>query len=189
MYYTPRLILKEMQFKNLESLKSTFTYESPFFYDVIFQKKTKDLGWSINMIKTPFEPPFHKYSEELIADAYKSKAHFFFAYLKNLGESQKIGWICVDHFSWNNTSRLWDIDILVSYRHQGLGTELMNFVKRICNEKGSRAIVLECQSSNYPAIQFYEKMGFQLSGFDSIAYSNNDLDKHEIRLEMCYLFP
>ena len=189
MHHTPRLILKKMQFEDLEGLKSPFTYESPFFYDIILKKKPNDLGWSIDLTKKPFDPPFHKYGEEIIADAYKSKAHFYSAYLKNSDESQKIGWICVDHFSWNKTSRLWDIDISLPCRHQGFGTELMDFIKKICKENGSRAIVLECQSSNYLAIQFYLKMGFQLGGIDSIAYTNEDIEKHEVRLEMVYLFP
>ena len=55
-------------------------------------------------------------------------------------------------------------------------------------EADSRAVVLECQTSNYPAIQFYLKMGFKLGGFDCIAYTNEDIEKHEVRLEMVHKF-
>jgi ribosomal protein S18 acetylase RimI-like enzyme len=189
MYFTPHLELREIQFKALNDRKYLFKYTSPFYYHIDLQKKPKDLGWTVDIIKKPFDPPFQKNTEEIIAGLHKSNAHFYFAYHKNSKNLEKIGWLCVEHFSWNNTTRLWDIDIIEPYRHQGYGTELMNFVKKISIQRGSRAIILECQTSNYPAIKFYRNMGFKLGGFDSLAYSNEDIQRHEVRLEMVYQFP
>ncbi len=45
-------------------------------------------------------------------------------------------------------------------------------------------LVLETQSCNAPAIDFYVKNGFILIGFDSTAYSNEDVVKKEVRIEM-----
>jgi len=47
-----------------------------------------------------------------------------------------------------------------------------------------RAVMLEVQSCNYPAIQFYLKQGFKFTGLDTLAYSNEDIEKKEVRLEM-----
>lgn len=47
-----------------------------------------------------------------------------------------------------------------------------------------RAVVLEVQSCNYPAINFYMKQGFKLIGLDTLTYSNFDIDKKEVHLEM-----
>ena len=45
-------------------------------------------------------------------------------------------------------------------------------------------IVLETQSCNKNAIAFYRKNGFEIIGFDLYAYSNDDQERHEVRLEM-----
>lgn len=86
--------------------------------------------------------------------------------------------------SWNNTARIWDISISEESQHKGFGEKLLNFAEKRAVEWNCRAIVLECQSSNYAAIQFYLKNGYNFIGFDLIAYSNNDIDHHEVRFEM-----
>lgn len=69
----------------------------------------------------------------------------------------------------------------------GIGTRLIDLAKTRATELGIRAIMLETQTSNYPAIQFYLKNGFKLVGFNSISYSNEDVKKNEVRLEMGYI--
>lgn len=44
-------------------------------------------------------------------------------------------------------------------------------------------LVLETQSCNVQAISFYRKQGFELVGLDSAAYSNDNIEKGEVRLE------
>jgi ribosomal protein S18 acetylase RimI-like enzyme len=60
----------------------------------------------------------------------------------------------------------------------------MGFAVKVAKEKGARMLVLETQSCNVAAIAFYLKQGFVLIGFDSAAYSNTDLEKKEVRIEM-----
>ncbi len=43
---------------------------------------------------------------------------------------------------------------------------------------------LETQSCNEAAIAFYRKNGFSVIGFDLYAYSNDDPERHEVRIEM-----
>ena len=45
-------------------------------------------------------------------------------------------------------------------------------------------LVLETQSCNMPAIAFYLSRGFAIGGMDLFHYSNEDLEKHEVRIEM-----
>jgi ribosomal protein S18 acetylase RimI-like enzyme len=44
-------------------------------------------------------------------------------------------------------------------------------------------LIVETQSCNVPAINFYLKHGFKLIGFDVTAYSNEDIERKEVRLE------
>jgi ribosomal protein S18 acetylase RimI-like enzyme len=60
----------------------------------------------------------------------------------------------------------------------------MNHAVGIAKEKGARMLVLETQTNNDVAIKFYLDFGFKLIGLDIAAYSNEDLEKKEIRLEL-----
>ncbi len=60
----------------------------------------------------------------------------------------------------------------------------MQHAIKLAKEKGARMLVLETQSCNTKAIQFYLKQGYELIGFDTTAYSNEDIEKNEVRLEM-----
>lgn len=60
----------------------------------------------------------------------------------------------------------------------------MNRITETAESTGARMIVLETQSCNESAIAFYRKNGFSIIGFDLYAYSNNDPERHEVRIEM-----
>ena len=49
-------------------------------------------------------------------------------------------------------------------------------------------MLFRSQSCNVSAIQFYLREGFELIGFDSCCYSNRDIDRKEVRLDLGY-FP
>ena len=54
---------------------------------------------------------------------------------------------------------------------------------------GARALVLETQSCNHPAISFYRRQDFALTGLDLTAYSQTDVEKQEVRLEFARSVP
>ena len=60
----------------------------------------------------------------------------------------------------------------------------MNRITETAESTSARMIVLETQSCNESAIAFYRKNGFSIIGFDLYAYSNNDPERHEVRIEM-----
>lgn len=68
-------------------------------------------------------------------------------------------------------------------RSSSVGTVLLA-IQEAAAASGARMIVLETQSCNENAIAFYRKNGFEIIGFDLYAYSNDDPERHEVRLEM-----
>lgn len=68
-------------------------------------------------------------------------------------------------------------------RGSSVGTVLLDAIQEAA-ASGARMIVLETQSCNKNAIAFYRKNGFEIIGFDLYAYSNDDQERHEVRLEM-----
>ena len=87
--------------------------------------------------------------------------------------------------SWNNRFRISNICIFDSAaRGKGTGRLLMEAIEREAAASGARMIVLETQSCNEAAIGFYRKNGFSFIGFDLYAYTNDDPERREVRLEM-----
>lgn len=161
-----------------------FTYRSKKYFDII-KKLSMDEGWTFELKIKEFDKPFTKKVVENLFRDYKEEGRYF-VYLNQNGH--EIGTLSIGNQKWNNTARIWDIYVQSSFQNLGIGTELMNHAEKIAKEEWhSRAVVLECQSSNYPAIRFYMKNGFTLTGFDLINYSNSDLKNHEVRLEMSKL--
>ena len=75
----------------------------------------------------------------------------------------------------------------------------MNFAKDIAKANNNRAIILETQTCNVNAIDFYHSQGFLFDGiettcynndlFDGIettCYNNDDIKRKEVRLELVY---
>ncbi|MDI6453635.1 GNAT family N-acetyltransferase [Peloplasma aerotolerans] len=86
--------------------------------------------------------------------------------------------------SWNKRFRVWNFLVEKKYRKQGIGSELFQYIMQYAKNEGARAIILEVQSCNDPAIQFYMKQGLHFVGLDTISYTNNDIQNKEVRLEM-----
>ena len=95
-----------------------------------------------------------------------------------------LGFVEGFHEKWNNRCRISNIHILEGNRGRGTGSALMQAILAVARESGARMAVLEPQTCNERAIAFYRKMGFEIIGFDLYAYTNQDPERHEVRLEM-----
>jgi ribosomal protein S18 acetylase RimI-like enzyme len=165
--------------------KIRFQYESNFFFDVINEEKENGLGWSFELIKKPFKKKFVKDIYEFLFEDHKENAEYFIIYND---QDVEIGQLSIGLQKFNNRTRIWDIYVSSTYQNQGIGSKLIEFAENKAKEWKSRCLVLEVQSSNYPAIKFYEKNGFNISGFDLNFYSNTDIRKNEVRFEMSKIF-
>ena len=69
-----------------------------------------------------------------------------------------------------------------------IGKQLMDKAKEVAARQQRRAVMLETQSCNTNAIGFYLHEGFELIGFDTCCYTNDDIGKKEVRLNLGYFF-
>ena len=60
----------------------------------------------------------------------------------------------------------------------------MELAKNQARSEGRRAVILETQSCNVGAIGFYLHEGFTLVELDTCCYSNCDIERREVRLEL-----
>ena len=63
-----------------------------------------------------------------------------------------------------------EVGILDDYQHQGIGTELMERLKRICKEMGMCRIFLLAVKNNINACKLYEKVGMKSVHDDDIVF-------------------
>lgn len=87
---------------------------------------------------------------------------------------------------WSNRLVVTELWVHEDLRRRGIGKRLMDKAKAIAAREGRRAIILETQSCNTNAIGFYLHEGFELIGFDSCCYTNDDIGRREVRLDMGY---
>jgi GNAT superfamily N-acetyltransferase len=80
-------------------------------------------------------------------------------------------------------ARIEDLIVGRQYRRYGVGSLLLSCASDWARKRGCRAIVLEAQSSNYPAIQFYLRNGLQIWSINQNFYPPGPLE-HEVALLM-----
>jgi len=98
-------------------------------------------------------------------------------------QRETVGWMELGLHRWNNRMRIWHLLVKEGQRRRGIGSRLIQHAVDVAKDTGVRMLVLETQSCNLPAIDFYLKHGFELLGLDTAAYSNEDVAKGEVRLE------
>ncbi len=162
---------------------------SDSYYDVIIKPMDKD-GCTVSFIKKPAEKEIVHTPEEYnfpdsLYQAHWEKAEAYGVISEN-GNLLACIEVCPEE--WSNrliVTELWVSDEL---RHQGIGKRLMDKAKEIAVSQNRRAIILETQSCNTNAIGFYLHEGFELIGFDTCCYTNNDIARREVRINLGYFF-
>ena len=85
---------------------------------------------------------------------------------------------------WSNRLRVTELWVAQECQKQGLGRALLEKAKEQARREGRRAVILETQSCNENAVGFYLHEGFTLIGLDTCCYTNRDLERKEVRLEL-----
>jgi predicted N-acetyltransferase YhbS len=172
--------LKKEQWKGTEL---PLDYISTEYYDVKILQSS--VGFEISLTKELLKTPFISRSDE---KGYPDKLYedyrenpYAWGYLEG---DRLVAVLETASENWSNRLRISELFVEETYRRKGLGHHLMAIAKEQTRREKRRALILETQSSNVPAITFYLKEGFTLIGFDSCAYSNEDLQRKEVRLEL-----
>jgi len=158
--------------------KLSYRYVTSDYFDLSIART--ESSWKVELTQKPLEQPVEKGFVGTLFEGHIEEPRVFAAVIGN----KQVGWVELGYEKWNNRMRVWEFLVKEEYRRQGIGTLLMGHAARVAKDRGARMLVLETQSCNVAAISFYLKYGFSLIGFDSAAYSNADVEKKEVRLEM-----
>lgn len=165
-------------------------YTTNEYFDVAVSQTVN--GYEIKLEKRDFEKPVSHYPEEYDFPDRLYAPHWEKACAWGIvadGEGGKELRACIETCpeEWSNRLIVTELWVHEDLRRQGIGHALMALAKEQAVSENRRALILETQSCNVGAISFYQKEGFALAGFDSCCYSNRDLERKEVRIDMAYL--
>lgn len=166
-------------------------YTTEEYYDV--RLKTEESGYQVDICRCRFETPVSHDPEEYdfpdkLYQPHWEKAFAWGIVSEEDGEERLLACVETCPEEWSNRLMVTELWVHESLRRQGVAHALMAIAKERAVLEHRRAIILETQSCNVHAIRFYQKEGFSLIGFDSCCYSNRDLERREVRINMGY-FP
>lgn len=99
-------------------------------------------------------------------------------------EGTLIGFALLSYYAWNNSMWIENIRIAEDWHGKGVGRSVIEYLIEYSKEKKARILGLETQSTNYPAIKFYEKCGFDISGIDFARYPQRENDLEQVAILM-----
>ncbi|MCD2346716.1 GNAT family N-acetyltransferase [Clostridium guangxiense] len=157
-------------------------YKTDKYYDVIVNRMDK--GFTIEIEKKDFIEPVTHTPEEYDFSDKLYEDHWEKAYAWGvLVNDELVAAIETDQEVWSNRLRITELWVAEKYQKQGIGHALIKMAKEQARRERRRAIMLETQSCNVNAVDFYQHEGFSLIGMDTCCYSNDDLQRKEVRLE------
>lgn len=167
-------------------------YTTEEYYTVDIEKKED--GYDVKIKRRRLEKPISHYPEEYdfpdkLYQPHWEKASAWGIYDEAEGERRLLACIETCPEEWSNRLMVTELWVHEELRRQGVAHELMEIAKKQAETEGRRAVILETQSCNVGAISFYHTEGFELIGFDSCCYTNRDIEKKEVRLDMGYFLP
>lgn len=158
-------------------------YTTEEYYDVTVERTEE--GFQVGMEKKSFGKPVthtpeeYDFPDKLYAD-YWEKA----CAQGVIVEDRLVAAIETCPEEWSNRLRVTELWVDSEYQKRGIGHALMEAAKAQARSERRRAIILETQSCNVNAIGFYLHEGFTLIGLDTCCYTNHDLERKEVRIEL-----
>ena len=143
----------------LRSLDTSFSTPSIF--------RVRCDGHAFTLGEEQVTPPIHKsFPLSVLSGALLPSDHTVLA--ENAGGVA--GFASMRFETWNKRSILRHLDVAPEHRRKGVGRALVEAISSLSDSAGSRCLWVETQNINYPAIQFYLRLGFRLCGFDTSLY-------------------
>lgn len=80
------------------------------------------------------------------------------------------GFIACGYSGWNKRILIWHFYVDQPQRRRGFGRQLMDCALSRGREWGARTAWAETSNVNYPGVVAYQRLGFQICGFDTTLY-------------------
>ncbi len=176
----------EIVFLPKEKWKGTpvpLTYSNDSYYDLEISPLTEK-GCTVSLVRKT-SGLFSRDHNDTLYQEYWENAEAY-GVVSEQGEMLACIEVCPEE--WSNRLLVTELWVAEEIRGQGVGKRLMDRAKEIARSQKRRAVMLETQTCNTNAIGFYLHEGFELIGLDTCCYTNDDIGKKEVRLNLGYFF-
>jgi ribosomal protein S18 acetylase RimI-like enzyme len=144
--------------------------------DHVWQMQVRDgedqVGVTFHTVRLPrrMRVEYPRDLEQLVEDWGREEA-FFVAEADN----EVRGYIDLRALPWQQMGWVANLAVEPAYRRRGIATALLRHSRQWARQEGLKLLQVEATTKNYPALRFYQKLGFQFCGFNDHYYSNQDI--------------
>jgi ribosomal protein S18 acetylase RimI-like enzyme len=135
--------------------------DTSFSCDRVYSVSAEDLGFRVRAKKVT--PPIMK---TYVVPRLRGSDRLFVAE----EGVEVVGFAEVEVASWNRRASITHLYVSSQHRGKGIGAALVEALAERARRGGARCLWLETQNINYPAVQFYRRIGFRLCGLDDTLY-------------------
>ncbi|MFS8639746.1 MAG: GNAT family N-acetyltransferase [Symbiobacteriaceae bacterium] len=150
--------------------------DTGFVTDRIYRVVTADLGFLLREERV--DPPLRKTYDPLTGEDLERLP--FTLVVED--DNAVVGFAAAGDIEWNGRVHLWHLYVAPERRGLGIGRALVEQALAHARRLGARALYVETQNVNYPAIQFYRRLGFTLAGLDTSLYDPHGPGAGEVAL-------
>lgn len=166
-----------IEIKKLEKLRDNPTvdwglngYETDTIFVVSAIEMPHAFEFSLREKKQHYKKVWETNSDEMSElNEIIEKGHSFGAFD---GDSL-VGWLIAEYREWNNSFYIENILISENLRGQAIGKQLIKMASREARNLRCRIVELETQNTNYSAIKFYQRAGFNFTGMNTKLYKDS----------------
>lgn len=144
-----------------DDLAGIMAIERSYNTDYVLQLETSPLSLVLHRVPTT---PLHK--EFPLDDEEAARRPALVAELA----ARIVGFTAYSDSLWNRRTQIEHLYVAADSRGQGVGRQLLHKIEQHAHNAGTRCLWLETSNHAWPAIQFYQRIGFTLCGMDASLY-------------------
>ncbi|MFC2023549.1 GNAT family N-acetyltransferase [Chloroflexota bacterium] len=160
----------------LPDLNACLALDHGFVTDHVWQMAVSEVDSGVTMtfqtVRLPrhMEVPYPRDLEQLVEDWQRAEG---FMVAEVDGEIR--GYVDLVTQRWQQLGWVSNLAVDRDYRRRGIGTELIQHARQWAWEQDLHTLSVETTTKNYPALSFYQKLGFNFCGFNDHYYTNQDI--------------
>ena len=145
--------------------ESILGLDASFSTSQIYQLNIDELQAEFSVVQLT-EPLTKRYDLSVVKEAIDESCLALAAEVEN----KLAGFMTAKFESWNRRAWITPLFIVPDLRNMGIGKRLVGEAIDHARSINARGVWLETQNFNYPAMQFYTRLGFRFCGFDRSLY-------------------
>lgn len=160
----------------LTDLNACLSLDHAVVTDHVWQMKVQEaeanFGVTFQVVRLPrqMQVAYPRALEQLVEDWQRGEG-FFVAEI----DGEVRGYVDLLAQRWQQLGWVANVAVDRAYRRRGLGSALVRHARQWAREQGLQAVLAETTTKNYPALSFYQRLGFQFCGFNDHYYVNQDI--------------